>query len=232
VRNSGAHAWVEALIERKGGDGRKHQHWLALDPTPIADAPPTPPFSLAKWWENCTNFTSEFWRLFVAEYGSEEQTALANEFWSKVSPGGLSPGVAKAFPIWLRILLPAAIVALGAYLLVGRRRRRAAAIPGPSPTIAFYARFLDLLARHARLRPAPGQTPLEFGTTASRLLRNWEATVALSDLPSLVAALFYRVRFGGKPLAEDERSTINKRLDDLALALANPRRVAASHAGG
>jgi transglutaminase-like putative cysteine protease len=232
VRNSGAHAWVEALIERNDSDGRKPQHWLALDPTPIADAPPTPPFSLAKWWENCTNFASEFWRLFVAEYGSEEQTALANELWSKVSPGGLSPGVAKAFPIWLRMLLPAAIVALGAYLLVRRRRHRAAALPGKSPTIAFYARFLDLLARHARLRPAPGQTPREFGTAASRLLSSWEATAALSDLPSLVAALFYRVRFGGKPLAEEERSTIDHRLDDLARALANPRRVAASHAGG
>jgi transglutaminase-like putative cysteine protease len=232
VRNSSAHAWVEALIERNDSDGRKHQFWLALDPTPFAEAPPAPSFSLAKWWENCTNFTSEFWRLFVSEYGTEEQSALASELWSKVSSSGPSPSVTRVFPVWVRILLLTVVVVLGAYLLVRRWRRRTARFSEATPTVAFYARLLDLLAQHARLSPVPGQTPREFGVAASKVLCSSEATAALSDLPGLVATLFYRVRFGAKPLAEEERSAIDQRLDDLAVALANPRRVAITGAGG
>jgi protein-glutamine gamma-glutamyltransferase len=232
VRNSSAHAWVEALIERNDGEGRRHQFWLALDPTPFAEAPPAPPFSLAKWWENCTDFTAEFWRLFVSEYGTEEQSALANELWSKVSSGGSTPSLARLFPYWLRVLLPSLVVALGAYLLIRRGRRRAIVTPDSSPAVAFYARFLELLARHAQLRPAPGQTPREFGNAASSVLSSLLATAALCEVPVLVATLYYRVRYGGRPLEEEERSAINRQLDELAVALAEPHRVAAAAAGG
>src|SRR5262249_37722346 len=62
VRNSNAHAWVEALISRPDARGRARLHWLALDPTPFEDAPPALSFSLGKWWEDCQNVGAEVWR--------------------------------------------------------------------------------------------------------------------------------------------------------------------------
>jgi hypothetical protein len=231
VRNSNAHAWVEALVERVDAKGRIEQHWLALDPTPYTEAPPKPPFSFAKWWENCRILSAEFWRVLIAEYGPEEQSALANELWKKVAPDGSAGSDSVGMPRWLLIWPPALVVVLAGYV-VRRRRRRLPHAADPPPTIAFYARLLDLLARHAGLRPAVGQTPREFGDRARRLLGGWEMTVGLADLPVVVAALFYRVRYGHKPLAEDERSAINQQLDELALLLARTRRVATARTGG
>jgi hypothetical protein len=231
VRNSNAHAWVEALVERIDAKGLIEQHWLALDPTPYTSAPPAPPFSFAKWWENCRIFSAEFWRFFIAEYGTEEQSALAHELWSKVAPGSSAGNDSSGMPRWLLILPPALVVALVPYAVRRRRHLVPRAADAP-PTLAFYACLLDLLASHAGLRPAVGQTPREFGDRARRWLGGWEMTACLADLPVEVAALFYRVRYGDRPLAEDEQSAINQQLDELALLLARTHRVAAATARG
>ena len=52
VRQSHAHAWVEALVERPGPDGRLEHRWLTLDPTPGDDAEARRFQGLAHWWRN------------------------------------------------------------------------------------------------------------------------------------------------------------------------------------
>jgi hypothetical protein len=231
VRNSDAHVWVEALVPRITTSGRIQMHWLALDPTPSEGAPPASPFSLGKWWENCRNYTGEFWRVFVAEYGSEEQSALANAVRDKLSPSHWASGNAAAsgrISAWLLTLPLPAVVGIGIYL-ARRRRRQAVVRSGSSLLVHFYARLLDLLARHLRMRPLESQTPREFGATAERLLQTRDATAALADLPNQVAALYYRVRYGGATLTATEQAGVDRRLDDLAAALGQ---VAAASAHG
>jgi hypothetical protein len=231
VRNNDAHVWVEALVPRITTNGRVQLHWLALDPTPSEDAPPASPFSLGTWWENCRNYTGEFWRVFVAEYGSEEQSALANAVRDKLSPShwaSSNSGASGRISAWLLTLPLPAVVGIGIYI-ARRRRRQAAVLSGSSLLVYFYARLLDLLAQHLRIRPLESQTPREFGATAERLLQTRDATAALADLPSQVASLYYRVRYGGATLTATEEATVNRGLDDLAAALG---RVAAAPTGG
>lgn len=221
VRNSVAHTWVEALVARPDADGRAHSHWLALDPTPLQEALADALFSFSQWWESCRNFTADFWRIFVAEYGTEEQNALADALWNQLSPGATAigqrrlTGAVAAVLIGVPLLLAATA---GVYLW--RRRCRMTAAPVRSQTIRFCARLLELLGRHRQLHPAAAQTPREFSATAAHVLREREATTRLADVPGQVVALFYRVRYGGAELAEAEREAIDRQLNELAAALA------------
>jgi hypothetical protein len=231
VRNSHAHAWVEALIERTDDKGRKQQHWLALDPTPYGEAPPAPPFSFGKWWENCQILSAEFWRFFIAEYGTEEQSALADELRNKLAPRSSGAPDPATIPRWL-LIPPLAVVAVVGGYVIRRRRRRAPRLPDSAPGIAFYTRLLDLLAAHLDLRPALGQTPREVSDAARRMLDGRDNAAALAELPAQVVSLFYRVRYGDEPLAESEQSAVDRQLDELAAALSHRQQVAVAAGRG
>jgi hypothetical protein len=94
----------------------------------------------------------------------------------------------------------------------GARKEGAAHVP-------FYARLVALLTRHTPLRPGPAQTPREFGAAARKVLAATPATAALADLPARAADLFYRVRFGGRPLDDAESRALDAQLDRLEAAL-------------
>jgi hypothetical protein len=126
--------------------------------------------------------------------------------------GGLSWRLA-----WLA-LAPALVA--GLWLIIRCWPRffpRPAARPSPLP---FYARLLDLLARHAGLQPHPSQTPREFAEVACLRLAASETTLALADVPVRLAALLYRARFGLQPLSAEESQFAERELDHLAAALA------------
>jgi transglutaminase-like putative cysteine protease len=223
VRNSDAHTWVEALVARSEDGGPPHLHWLSLDPTPLDEAPAAAAFSWSQWWFHCSNRTGEIWRLFVAEYGAEEQTALAEELWGVVAsrrpgsppslPTGAIAGLAVGVPLFSATLL--------AIMLLRKWRRHSSPSVVRVHWVRFYARLLDLLVLHFQLRPAPAQTPQEFGARAAQTLTQRPATAPLADLPQQVVALFYRVRYGGETLAAGERRVIEDRLDEFAARMAD-----------
>ena len=85
--------------------------------------------------------------------------------------------------------------------------------------VPFYNRLLALLARHAHLRPQPAQTPREFAETARRLLQASATTAPLAEIPSRIAALLYRVRYGQRPLSAEENNLVERELEKLAVGL-------------
>jgi transglutaminase-like putative cysteine protease len=203
VRNRDAHSWVEVMVESLPPEQRLD--WLTLDPTPETEAPPAPSFSLFRWLQDRFRDGGEVWKAMVLDYDAEQQ---ANVWDSVTTARGLAVLAAGA----LTLTAVALAVLLGFPLLRRRRKRFATAA-------SFYGRMVALLTRHARLEPQPAQTPREYGEEAGRLLRGRPAAAALADLPARLAELFYRVRFGGRPLSQLEAHAVESELDQLAAAL-------------
>ena len=105
-------------------------------------------------------------------------------------------------------------IAVGLVLLVRRLRRwrQAAPVAKPQPALAFYFRFLKLLARRCDWEPGAAQTALEFARTTARRLCQSPATAPFAHVPLIVAELFYHARYSGRPLTEDQVQTIETQL--------------------
>ena len=80
--------------------------------------------------------------------------------------------------------------------------------------------MLEVLARRRGLRPHPAQTPREFAATATTVLQSCSPVRAFALVPEMVVQLYYRVRFGDRPLAEPERRTVDEEITQLDAALA------------
>jgi transglutaminase-like putative cysteine protease len=231
VRHSLAHSWVEALAIRptvvpgrpavvKDEHSREWpRYWLSLDPTPAGEAPPPPPFSLTRFWENCRQAGWSFWRELILDYSADRQQGLLEDLWEKLVPSRGQPDRG-----WRRWLAVGELVLLAwLSLLVMRRcrwrlraRRREASARGQ--VVPFYGRLLAILARGCGLRPRPAQTPREFAAAVQGHLSAAVGAV-LAELPVRLAALLYRVRYGNGALTEEERRAIEEQLDQLESAL-------------
>jgi transglutaminase-like putative cysteine protease len=205
VRHSHAHAWVEILVPRSW----RTYDWLTLDATPPAPAPPAPRFSFSYLWEEAGRFCLQSWRSLIVEYDGEEQASL----WDMLT---------SLRPLSLLCIIGLAAVACGVVFATWRYwRRQQGPRSGASvcSDAAFYPRLLRILTRNVSLRPCLAQTPREYGTAAHALLLTRPKWAALAELPRRVVEVFYRVRFGGRPLNEGERQAINSELDRFAEAL-------------
>ena len=98
---------------------------------------------------------------------------------------------------------------------LGRRRDGRAA--GGS-RVAFHERFLRLLARRGFARGA-GQTSLELATAVGESLARSPEGREVATAPRRIVEAFYQVRFGGRPLDNQQLATVEKALDDLEAAL-------------
>jgi transglutaminase-like putative cysteine protease len=212
VRHSHAHSWVEALVPR-GDPNHLSYDWLSLDPTPAIDAPVKQTFSFARWWESSRRNARAFWHDLIVEYNASNQADLLEGLMTREGLRrlliGLGVPASASFVLWL-----------------ARRLRRRQRVPKTKAdrrraAVAFYARLVALLARFMPDVPHPAQTPREFGTVARQVLTKDPATVDLADVPLRVAELFYRVRFGGRPLDAEEDQALEVQLDRLAAALAS-----------
>jgi transglutaminase-like putative cysteine protease len=206
VRQSQVHAWAEALVpSRVGRNEPEGYDWLTLDPTPDIGQT-VPPMSLQQLWNDSQRGLTFFWEERIVNYNSERRAETM--LWLRTHGRTWAPvvGVAAAVLAGSWILL----------MLLRRRRRQ----PGLSrPTLSFYGRLLELLARHRGLTPATGQTPREFAGAAAAVLGTQPATAAWAGLPSRVVELYYRARFGDRPLDSAEGQALGAGLDELAAAL-------------
>jgi hypothetical protein len=227
TRKSNRHTWVEAVVARRGPDGKVGLYWLTLDPTSFQLTTGVHVTAWDIWWREVRLSSRSLWRDFVLEYDADQQAELASILWARLTGGDLVGGGLEGEPLtggrraWL---WPAAVAGVLLALLLGlrlawrRRARRAAA--SPVPAVAFYARLLEALAHHLGLQPRPAQTPREFAGSAAAVLAAAPATSRLAATPGVLAGLFYRVGYGCHPLTEAEHREVAQRLGDLEAALA------------
>jgi hypothetical protein len=199
VRQSHAHAWVEALVPAKDGSGE--YDWLTLDPTPESDSPLA---DLTRWLQRQQSGGQEFFRELVVNYNARSRAAMlerliAPETWLYLSPWLLS-AVIVALLLWLR-----------------RLRSRALKNQVVQGIQGLCERLQRLLASHG-LHPVPNATPQEAAQQAGDWLRQ-RSLETHAELPARLAAEFYRVRFGQETLSESELQRLRETLQLLEHAL-------------
>jgi protein-glutamine gamma-glutamyltransferase len=218
VRNAMAHSWVEAMIPRQRPDGETAWHWLTLDPTPATEDTEVAEFQWSRWWDDTRMSLSGMFKHFIVEYDADQQDrtrsslgdtveAIFKKGWPGVAVG--SRGV--AFYAGL-----GGIVAGLLGLLWWRRQSAPRPVPDPVKSV------IDrLLAAFGRLLggQCPGRTPRELAEEASERLRAAPATMTFADWPLMAVAWYYRARYGGQPLDENERRQLATRLDELERVL-------------
>jgi transglutaminase-like putative cysteine protease len=213
VRHSHAHAWVEILVPR--GTWNTYD-WLTLDATPPAPATSVHRHSFSFLWDDVGRFCLQWWRALIVEYDGDEQAGLW-EMLISVRPLSL---------LWKLGLI--ALVGCAAFAVARIQRRLRDPRNGVGVNndtgicrsdAAIYPRLVRILARSISLCPRLAQTPREYGAEAQALLLRRPSWAALAELPKRVIELFYRARFGGRPLNEGERQEIKAELDRFAEAL-------------
>lgn len=220
VRHRHAHAWVEVLVPRP--DAREKAppplaepvyDWVSLDPTPVGEAAPSASFfSFSRLWLDIQRMARQGWQTLIVDYNADEQADL----WDTLRSGHHLARLRKLGFVVAALLI---IFCAGLVLRRGWRRRRSAASPAASDTAAFYPRLVRILSRYVALRPSVGETPREYGEAARSFLQTHPALNALAGLPLRVVDLFYRVRFGDRPLNEEERQALDGELNRLAEAV-------------
>ncbi len=200
VRHSYAHAWVEVLVPHASGFS---YDWLTLDATPPGPTAFVHHAPIVYLWEEAQHFCLQWWRALIVEYDGDQQADL----WDKLMSNRSLSLLGK-----LVLLVPAFAAALAAWLFLRRLRSplRASRIRGDA---AFYTRLVRILTRYTSLRPTREQTPREYGAAAQRFLQARPTMAALANVPIHIVELFYRVRFGGRPLSEGEHQQVHAEID-------------------
>jgi hypothetical protein len=209
VRNSQAHAWVEALVSARGpgeGMGAVTPHsspkydWLFLDPTPDTDPP------MLSALTRLQRSSEVLWRDLFLGYSAGDQTDL----WQELLGAPLLSVVA---------LVAVAGLLLALVLLLVRRHRWSRRTAPATEAGPLLDRLCRLLARHAGLRRRRSETQAELAERAAAALTAREATVAVRDVPAAVVATYYRTRYGAQAADEAHLRDLRARLDALAAAL-------------
>jgi hypothetical protein len=202
VRQSHAHAWVEAVVPALGKEGQALE-WIALDPTPQTESHG----GLASWLQQQQGRAGDVWHDLVLAYGSRRQAEL----------------LAALSGDWLSGALVVLVAALaGLFLLVWLKHGRAGARHRTGDRCqGLYERLLDLLAGPGlALRPRPGQTPRELADEARSLLLLRDSAMAdLAEVPRRVVGLLYRARWGGQRPGEAELAAVEEQVGSLAKQL-------------
>ena len=225
VRQSHAHAWVEALVGQENAEGKMELRWLTLDPSPLQEADSSGSLSLAQWWERSLQFLRSFWRIYILEYNTDQQRGAIEALWNRFA----LTTRAETFSFWVQrepywlVGFAALLVGL-IWLRRGKPRWRQKSVPAQQT--AFYQRLLILMEQRCRLVPKLGQTPQEFAAKAEELLAAQKVEVVSKDLPLRIVELFYQARYGGMVIPASQLQEIDRQLDFLSVALKNGPRLA------
>jgi len=204
VRHEHAHAWAEALVRVPGTDPEHPEyHWLSADATPEGGTDAPRPG--ASWAARAKAWVSDTFREYLADYTPEQRKATLKRFAA-------------------RMLQPEAIAVIaGAFVLLvgawnGFRIKRASAPVAEPDAAQWFGELAAVLAAHG-IRPAPGQTALEFARGAADALRAKPGCAELAAVPLEWAVAYYSQRFGGVPISEARRAELDTGLDALRRAL-------------
>ncbi len=201
VRQSDAHAWVEAWI---GG------RWVTLDATP-PQGEASPFFRRTGFLGMYVDWLRQRWDKYVMNYTLRMQADAVSAGWSGIrrtgnllgfGRGSLSASMARAAALF--VLLAAAAL----YLLFRKKRdgKRRTGAKEVSRLPAPYGRLLRQLERSG-FRPSPGVPFEEMVAAAVR------SRPELSEDASRFLALYHRDRFGPAPLPPDARAEAFRRAD-------------------
>ncbi len=169
VRQSHAHAWVEALVGQENAEGKMELRWLTLDPSPLQEADTSRSLTLAQWWENSLQFLRSFWRHYILEYNTDQQGEAVQALWKRFA----LTAKLEAFSSWVQrepYWLASFTALLVGLIWLRRPKARPRQRITPAPATAFYHRLLTLMERRCRLTPKVGQTPQEFGARVQEFL--------------------------------------------------------------
>jgi len=100
------------------------------------------------------------------------------------------------------------------------QNKRSLGATSGGPEVEFYRRFETILSQHQLIR-VPSQTPREFALAVGGQLAESPRTAPAAPLARQIVELFYRVRFGRRPLNGPEAEKVERALTELAGALAN-----------
>jgi hypothetical protein len=231
VRDSNAHAWVEAYLGKGLG-------WRVFDPTPPSGRPVATATGFWLLAHQAWDFVQFRWDRYVLTYGFYDQLAFFTQLrglWrglldvferprqaaapaggagavdagagGSAAAGGQTPGA------WLRRLLRSrwtaavAIAVLAAAALLFWRRRRA-----PLDATLAYRRIRRRLAQ-AGLRISPAVAPLALQAQAA------DRFPAAAAATARVIALYVRASFGGRELGAPELAALRAALHEAEARL-------------
>lgn len=241
VRQLHAHAWVEAFV-----DGQ----WRTLDPTPAARDQAVDAISESSHlWTDLVSHVRNLWTMGMTMSGDQQQNLLlkpfekptkglvdsletiGSAFTERGTEAGQSNSTAQMIVMRLVAgLAGVAILFVGMTWLVkgGKARLRRRGKAGRSrhqrnvPTVAFYERFLAILAKQGHQR-GDSQTPREFVRSLRQQLPSIGSANGESLIPESLTTAFYQVRFGEQTLPSAKLDDLNASLDQFERSLQNGR---------
>lgn len=243
VRQKHAHSWVEALVGETEG---LRPIWKTLDPTPGQErqASVASLGGVGSRLRFATDYFRYLWVFYVVGFDAARQERLiygpikrifaeAMRGFGLMFTAGRSaldrllhvPRGQSSFTLG-RIVVVLVLIALAAIGLVAvtwlaRRaatRLRRARDDGPdlASGVAIYRRLQTILSGFGLARLGP-ETPREFARRVADAIAVRHA--GLAELPSRIVEAFYSVRFGDKPLDQDQLLELELGLDELEAVL-------------
>src|SRR5262249_50696093 len=145
---------------------------------------------------------------YVTNYTAEQRQKALAQFAERLAQWDTLAGIAG-------------VIALAVGMRFARRRLGKRA-EGPAP-ISHAARRVGeqvaVLAAHG-ISPAPGETALEFATSAAAALRERPGCAEVAEVPLAWANAYYQDRFGGQPPTDARLAELEAGLTALRRALA------------
>jgi transglutaminase-like putative cysteine protease len=246
VRQKHAHSWVEVLVPPAPG---KDHDWVTLDPTPATERNEAVASvgGFAANFRQFTDLVRYVWVFYVVGYNSDRQRFLVYEPIRLLAEsaqdgfrmmGQASRSAMKAvfgfhdfeafisirgfFVSFFVLLTLVGLGRLGFWLwwqAVRYFRGDVEDSASLSASQLFYRRLTQLLSRFGLDRPA-AETQHEFAHRASAFLTGrGSGTAGVADVPPLVVAAYYSVRFGQRELSPKALEQIERRLDALEASL-------------
>ena len=224
VRQSNAHAWVEAYIPERG--------WLTFDPTPPAGRPGLATTSWAALVRQAYDYLVFRWDRYVISFGQGDQARFIGALkdrWNglfRSEPDRPSRPPVELLPpdsstvqsggavSWLRrLMVPLVLLALSLVLAVVWMWRRRARLDA----VVAYQRLRGLAQRHGVvLDEATAPRDLE-----RRIARRFpEASEASGEL----VQLYLHESFSPRELSDDDRERLGELLDQASLAMREQER--------